>query len=86
MAAAGRDIIEACVAVGGVLSGEHGIGLEKRDYMPMTFSEDDLRAQACARDALDPAGRFNPHKVLPGAARCGEAVLDAGAIPAGTWL
>ena len=86
VAAAGRDIIEACVAVGGVLSGEHGIGLEKRDYMPMTFSEDDLRAQACARDALDPAGRFNPHKVLPGAARCGEAVLDAGAIPAGTWL
>ena len=84
--AAGEDIIHACVAVGGVLSGEHGIGLEKRDYMPLTFSAVDLEAQACARDAFDPEGRLNPHKVLPLGSRCGELMLDAGSLPPGTWL
>ncbi|WP_217914507.1 FAD-binding oxidoreductase [Miltoncostaea marina] len=84
--AAGAAIIEACVAAGGVLSGEHGIGLEKRDFMPLTFSDVDLAAQACARDAFDPTGRMNPAKVLPVGSRCGELVLDAGALPAGTWL
>jgi glycolate oxidase len=84
--AAGRDIIEACVAVGGVLSGEHGIGLEKRDFMPLSFSPADLAAQACAREAFDPEGRLNPAKVLPLGSRCGELVLQAGSLPAGTWL
>jgi glycolate oxidase len=84
--AAGEDIIHACVAVGGVLSGEHGIGLEKRDYMPLTFSAVDLDAQARARDAFDPEGRLNPHKVLPLGSRCGELMLDAGSLPPGTWL
>jgi glycolate oxidase len=84
--AAGAAIIEACVAVGGVLSGEHGIGLEKRDFMPLTFSAVDLDAQARARDAFDPEGRMNPAKVLPLGSRCGELVLDAGSLPPGTWL
>jgi glycolate oxidase len=84
--AAGTAIIEACVAVGGVLSGEHGIGLEKRDFMPLTFSAVDLDAQARARDAFDPDGRMNPAKVLPIGSRCGELVLDAGSLPPGTWL
>jgi len=84
--AAGRDIIEACVAVGGVLSGEHGIGLEKRDFMPLTFTEAGLRAQGCAREAFDPHGGMNPRKVLPEASRCGERVLDRDALPPGTWL
>lgn len=84
--AAGTAIIEACVAVGGVLSGEHGIGLEKRDFMPLTFTEVDLAAQACAREAFDPEGRMNPAKVLPVGSRCGELVLDAGSLPDGTWL
>ena len=83
---AGRLIIEACVAVGGVLSGEHGIGLEKRDFMPLTFTAVDLDAQACAREAFDPEGRMNPAKVLPLGSRCGEIVLDAGSLPPGTWL
>jgi glycolate oxidase len=83
---AGEEIIHACVAVGGVLSGEHGIGLEKRDYMPLTFSAVDLDAQACARTAFDPSGRLNPAKVLPQGSRCGELVLDAGSLPEGTWL
>ena len=84
--AAGTLIIQACVAVGGVLSGEHGIGLEKRDFMPLTFSAVDLDAQACAREAFDPEGRMNPAKVLPIGSRCGEIVLDAGSLPPGTWL
>ena len=77
------EIIEACVAVGGVLSGEHGIGLEKRDFMPLTFTAVDLDAQACAREAFDPEGRMNPAKVLPLGSRCGELVLDAGSLPRG---
>jgi glycolate oxidase len=84
--AAGEAIIHACVAVGGVLSGEHGIGLEKRDFMPLTFSAADLDAQARAREAFDPDGRLNPQKVLPQGSRCGELVLDAGSLPPGTWL
>lgn len=84
--AAGRDIVEACVAVGGVLTGEHGIGLEKRDYMPMTFAPVDMEAQACARQAFDPDGRMNPAKVLPVTSRCGEMFLSAGDLPEGTWV
>ena len=70
--AAGDEIVEACVAAGGVLSGEHGIGLEKRDYMPLVFSADDLDAQARLRDAFDPDGACNPQKVLPAGSRCGD--------------
>ncbi len=79
---AGAEIIEACVAAGGVLSGEHGIGLEKRDYMPMIFSEDDLDAQARLRAAFDPDGVLNPYKVIPSGSRCG----DLQSIPPGAWV
>src|SRR5439155_1019505 len=68
--AAGTEIIEACVAAGGVLSGEHGIGLEKRDYMPLVFSPDDLDAQARLPGVFDPAGTFNLQQVLPDGRRC----------------
>ena len=84
--AAGRDIVEACIAVGGVLTGEHGIGLEKRDYMGLSFGELDLDAQARARRAFDPAGRMNPRKGLPVTSRCGEAILDENSLPPGTWV
>jgi glycolate oxidase subunit GlcD len=79
---AGEAIIQACVDAGGVLSGEHGIGLEKRDYMPLIFSPDDLDAQAKVRDAFDPTGRANPEKVLPAGSRCGEVQR----IPEGAWI
>ena len=69
---AGDEILRVCVEAGGVLSGEHGIGLEKRDAMAMVFGADDLDAQARLRDAFDPAGRANPEKVLPRGSRCGE--------------
>jgi len=79
---AGDAILRTCVDVGGVLSGEHGIGLEKRDAMPMIFSSDDLDLQARLRDAFDPSGRANPEKVLPRGSRCGELAR----IPAGAWV
>jgi glycolate oxidase len=80
---AGRQIIEACVRAGGSLSGEHGIGLEKRDAMGLVFSPEDLAAQRCLRDAFDPDGLCNPYKVLPsGVAGCGEIA----AIPTGAWV
>jgi len=80
--AAGDAILRACVDAGGVLSGEHGIGLEKREAMPLVFSADDLDAQARLRDAFDPAGRANPLKVLPRGSRCGELQR----IPEGAWI
>jgi glycolate oxidase len=80
--AAGGEIIEACVAAGGVLSGEHGIGLEKRDYMHLIFTEDDLDAQARLRDVFDPDHACNPLKVLPGGSRCG----DLQRVPEGAWI
>ena len=70
--AAGAEIVEVSVRYGGVLSGEHGIGLEKRDYMPLMFSAVDLEAQAAVRNAFDPHGLANPHKVLPSPAGCGD--------------
>ncbi|MCZ7525920.1 MAG: FAD-binding protein [Acidimicrobiia bacterium] len=79
---AGEAILRACVDAGGVLSGEHGIGLEKRDFMPLVFSTDDLDAQARLRDAFDPQGRANPGKVLPRGSRCGEL----GDLPEGAWI
>jgi glycolate oxidase len=80
--AAGDEIVIASVEAGGVLSGEHGIGLEKRDLMPKLFSVDDLDAQARLRDAFDPDGRANPGKVLPAGSRCGELQR----VPPGVWV
>jgi glycolate oxidase len=80
--AAGVEIVRASVAAGGVLSGEHGIGLEKRDLMPLMFSEVDLGAQEAMRRAFDPALLANPNKVLPNPATCG----DIQRIPEGAWI
>jgi glycolate oxidase subunit GlcD len=80
--AAGSEMLAACVAVGGVLSGEHGIGLEKRDYMGLVFSDDDLEAQRRLRLAFDPDQACNPHKVLRSGSRCG----DLQSVPAGAWI
>ena len=79
---AGAEILRTCVSAGGVLSGEHGIGIEKRDAMPLIFSPDDLDLQARLRDAFDPSGLANPDKVLPRGSRCGEIRR----IPEGTWV
>jgi glycolate oxidase len=83
---AGREIIEVCMAVGGTLSGEHGIGMEKRDFMPLQFGIADLDAQARSREAFDPTGRMNPRKVLPAGSKCGELSFPHGELPEGTWI
>ncbi|CAB4717624.1 MAG: FAD-binding protein [Actinobacteria bacterium] len=79
---AGEEIVAVSVAVGGVLSGEHGIGLEKRDYMSLMFGPDDLEAQALLRRAFDPLALANPMKVLPSPASCG----DVHSVPEGAWI
>jgi glycolate oxidase len=70
--AAGEEILALAVDVGGTLSGEHGIGLEKRDYLGLIFDEADLEAMRRVRRAFDPAGRFNPDKALPRPGICRE--------------
>jgi glycolate dehydrogenase FAD-linked subunit len=68
----GADILRFCVAVGGVLTGEHGVGVEKRDLMPVMFDKVDLDQQQRLKCAFDPAGLLNPGKVFPQLHRCAE--------------
>mgnify|MGYP001824610642 CR=1 FL=1 len=68
----GADILRLCVEVGGVLTGEHGVGVEKRDLMHTMFSETDLEQQQRVKCAFDPNHRLNPGKVFPTLQRCAE--------------
>jgi glycolate oxidase len=68
----GAEILTLCVEVGGVLSGEHGIGVEKRDLMGTMFSDDDLKQQQRVKCAFDPDGLLNPGKLFPVLHRCAE--------------
>lgn len=71
--AAATEMVRVSIEAGGSLSGEHGIGLEKRDLMGLVFNENDLDAQARIREAFDPDGIMNPDKVLPTGSRCFDA-------------
>jgi FAD/FMN-containing dehydrogenase len=73
--AAGEEILRVCVEAGGVLSGEHGIGNEKQEFMRLLFDEHDLDAMNRLRVAFDPDGICNPGKVLPTPRSCVEAGL-----------
>jgi glycolate oxidase len=68
----GADILKLCVEVGGVLTGEHGVGVEKRDLMGVMFDETDLAHQERLKCAFDPDGLLNPGKVFPVLHRCAE--------------
>jgi FAD/FMN-containing dehydrogenase len=70
---AGEEILRVCVEAGGVLSGEHGIGNEKREFMRLLFTKDDLDAMRRLRAAFDPDGVCNPGKVLPTPRACAES-------------
>jgi glycolate oxidase len=70
--ALGADILRLCVEVGGVLTGEHGVGVEKRDLMDTMFSPVDLDHQMRLKCAFDPEGLLNPGKVFPQLRRCAE--------------
>jgi glycolate oxidase len=60
-----EDIMRACVRLGGTITGEHGVGIEKREYLPWLFSADDLAAMRRVKDAFDPEGVLNPDKIFP---------------------
>ena len=66
VAEAGAEVMKACVDLGGALTGEHGVGLEKKEQMPLVFSNDDLNAMLRVREAFAPLNRLNPDKVFPG--------------------
>jgi glycolate oxidase subunit GlcD len=69
---AGHEILALCMAMGGSITGEHGIGSEKLAHVPLMFAPEDLDVMARVRDAFDPSGRCNPGKVLPERASCAE--------------
>lgn len=67
---AGHEILEKCIEWGGSATGEHGIGVEKIDFMAKQFTKDDLDAMRALRRVFDPENRCNPHKMFPGSKRC----------------
>ena len=69
---ASHEILDECIAVGGSVTGEHGIGVEKMEFMPKLFSPEDLAAMVAIRNTFNPEGRCNPSKMLPGGAGCIE--------------
>lgn len=70
--ATGNEIIELCIEMGGAITGEHGVGMEKDHLMPLLFSEADLDLMRSVRDAFNPAGLLNPGKIFPTTKGCGE--------------
>ena len=94
--AAGMEVLKVCADLGGTVSGEHGIGVEKLEALPLVFTDDDLRAQGFVKQAFDPEGVANPGKALRrsggtgagrGGATCaapgGTAGADRAEVPAG---
>jgi glycolate oxidase len=75
---AGAEIMRVCAAAGGSLSGEHGIGMEKKDLMPLIFSQDDVAQMLKIKSAMDPGGLCNPGKIFPTAGRCLELFARRG--------
>ena len=69
---AGHAILEKCIEMGGSVSGEHGIGVQKIDFMSHQFTPDDLQAMTDLRKVFDPKGQCNPHKMFPGSKRCAD--------------
>ena len=84
--AAGAATLRACIELGGSITGEHGVGLEKKAYIGLLFNEVDLAAMTRVRQVFDPDGRFNPAKLFPTPASCGEVRLEPAKIPAGLWI
>ncbi len=71
MLAASHEILDECIACGGSVTGEHGIGVEKIDFMPKLFTPDDLAAMRAAARGLQPDRPLSPQKMLPTAGGCG---------------
>ncbi len=76
---AAREIMAKCVDMGGSITGEHGVGVEKNELMPLVFSPDDLAMMQRVKALYNPQGRFNPGKVLPTGKMCGELRVQVSA-------
>jgi glycolate oxidase len=74
VAAAGHDILVSCIELGGTISGEHGIGYDKRETLPLVFGTDDLATMLRLRDVFDPRRQFNPDKIFPSGMVCAEVL------------
>jgi glycolate oxidase subunit GlcD len=75
---AGRELMETCVRAGGSITGEHGVGLDKSEYLPLIFSEDDMDTMLRVRAAFDPTGLCNPGKIIPTPRTCSEGKSAVG--------
>jgi glycolate oxidase subunit GlcD len=78
---AGRELMQVCVRAGGTITGEHGVGLDKRELLPLVFSDADMDVMLRVRAAFDPLGLCNPGKIIPMLRGCGEAKAIATEVP-----
>ena len=69
---AGAEILAFCVSLGGSITGEHGVGIEKNNLMPLLFTEQDLTVMGTLKSVFNPEGRLNPSKMFPTTKGCGE--------------
>jgi glycolate oxidase len=84
---ANEELLEACIALGGSVTGEHGIGFDKAKNLPLQYADADLNFMYRLRRVFDPDGLMNPDKLLPDHPACGEGFRPARpALPAGTWI
>ncbi|HXZ79901.1 MAG TPA: FAD-linked oxidase C-terminal domain-containing protein [Terriglobales bacterium] len=79
--AAGADILKRCVEMGGSITGEHGVGMEKNELMSMLFSDQDLEIMRRLHDAFNPKGVLNPQKVFPTPRSCREGIVSRRPLP-----
>jgi glycolate oxidase len=84
---ANEELLEACIALGGSITGEHGVGFDKAKNLPLQYADADLNFMYRLRRVFDPDGLMNPDKLLPTHPACGEGFHPARpALPAGTWI
>jgi glycolate dehydrogenase FAD-linked subunit len=84
---ANEELLQACIALGGSVTGEHGVGLDKAKNLPLQYADVDLNFMYRLRRVFDPDGIMNPDKLLPSHPACGEGFRPARpALPAGAWI
>jgi len=85
---ANEELLHACIALGGSVTGEHGVGLDKVKKLRLQYTDTDLAAMARLRQVFDPRGIMNPGKLIPSHPACGEAMRPSGQrpLPAGAWI
>ncbi len=82
--AASEEIIRYCIEIGGALTGEHGVGMEKSEMMTLLFSDDDFDLMRRLHDAFNPDSSLNPGKIFPLSKGCGEIRVKGGNAAAGS--